>query len=100
SPLQAVTSCFPPGSITGAPKHKAMKIIAELESSPRGIYTGAIGFISANNEAIFNVAIRTALYQNNQIILGSGGGIVADSNPEQEFEELMVKADNFLQLLR
>ncbi len=99
SPLQAVMACFPPGSITGAPKHKAMEIIQELETSPRGIYTGAIGFISASGEAVFNVAIRTALFHQQQLVLGSGGGIVFDSHPESEFEEILIKAKNFLQLL-
>lgn len=86
---------FPGGSITGAPKFKTMQIIRDLESSHRGVYTGAIGFIS-KDESIFNIAIRTIEIQNNQGKMGIGGGIVWDSIPENEYKECILK-QRFLQ---
>lgn len=86
---------FPGGSVTGAPKIRAMKIINELEGEPRGIYTGAIGFISPERKAVFNIAIRTVVIQGERGEMGTGGGIVWDSDPEAEYEECKLKA-NFL----
>lgn len=83
---------FPCASITGAPKAKTMQIIRNLERSPRGIYTGAIGTISPDGQAQFNVAIRTAIIQNGQVEYGIGGGIVWDSNPDSEYQEALSKA--------
>lgn len=83
---------FPCGSITGAPKIRTMEIIAELEASPRGVYTGAIGFIAPDNEAVFNVAIRTLTITNGTGEVGIGSGITIDSDPEDEFEETLLKA--------
>ncbi len=83
---------FPCGSITGAPKIRTMQIIRELELNPRGIYTGAIGFIAPNRSAVFNVAIRTLVLHNNHAHMGVGGGIVADSVPEDEHRECLLKA--------
>ncbi len=85
---------FPCASITGAPKAKTMEIIHDLEKSPRGIYTGAIGFIAPDGTAQFNVAIRTAVVDRKagRAEYGIGGGIVWDSNPEQEYQEAMSKA--------
>ncbi len=83
---------FPCGSITGAPKIRTMEIIAELEASPRGVYTGAIGFIAPDNEAIFNVAIRTVTITNGTGELGIGSGITIESDPRDEFEETLLKA--------
>jgi para-aminobenzoate synthetase/4-amino-4-deoxychorismate lyase len=85
-------SMFPSGSITGAPKIRTMQIIQELERNPRGIYTGAIGFISPNSSAVFNVAIRTLVMKDDCIQMGVGGGIVADSDPEDEHRECLLKA--------
>jgi para-aminobenzoate synthetase/4-amino-4-deoxychorismate lyase len=85
-------SIFPCGSITGAPKIRTMQIIHELESSPRGIYTGAIGFIAPDRSAVFNVAIRTLLMKDGHVRMGVGGGIVADSVPEEEYRECLLKA--------
>jgi para-aminobenzoate synthetase/4-amino-4-deoxychorismate lyase len=84
---------FPSGSITGAPKIRTMQIIRELEQSPRGIYTGAIGFFSPSGDAAFSVAIRTLVLQNNQAHMGVGGGIVADSDPEEEYRECKLKTE-------
>ena len=83
---------FPCGSITGAPKVRTMQIIRELEDQPRGIYTGAIGFIAPNRESVFNVAIRTLVIENSRASLGVGGGIVADSDPADEYRECLLKA--------
>jgi para-aminobenzoate synthetase/4-amino-4-deoxychorismate lyase len=83
---------FPCASITGAPKAKTMEIIRSLETSPRGVYTGAIGFIAPDGSAQFNVAIRTAMIQNGKAEYGIGGGIVWDSDAESEYEEALSKA--------
>ena len=83
---------FPCGSVTGAPKVRAMEIISELEDGPRGIYTGAIGHIAPSGDAQFNVAIRTVVLQGSHGEMGIGGGIVADSKVESEFEECLLKA--------
>ncbi len=85
-------SLFPSGSITGAPKISTMRIIRELEDSPRGIYTGAIGFIAPTGDACFNVAIRTLLLGNGAATMGIGGGIVYDSDPAAEYAECRLKA--------
>jgi para-aminobenzoate synthetase/4-amino-4-deoxychorismate lyase len=88
------SALFPCASITGAPKVSTMKIIKELETSPRKIYTGSIGYISPNRQARFNVAIRTALIdkKNKTAEYGVGGGIVWDSEDKDEFEEALLKA--------
>ncbi len=85
---------FPPSSITGAPKTRTMKIIADLESSPRRIYTGAIGYMAPGRHAQFSVAIRTLLVNrtDRRGEYGIGGGIVWDSRPESELEESRIKA--------
>ncbi len=82
---------FPCGSITGAPKVRAMQLIAQVEDRPRGVYTGAIGYFSAQR-AVFNVAIRTLELDGDAGSLGVGGGIVIDSDAGQEFDECMLKA--------
>jgi para-aminobenzoate synthetase/4-amino-4-deoxychorismate lyase len=88
------TALFPCASITGAPKVSTMKIIAKLESTPRRIYTGSIGYIAPGRKAIFNVAIRTALIDRKQqkAEYGVGGGIVWDSNSPDEYAEALLKA--------
>ena len=85
-------SLFPSGSITGAPKISTMRIIRELEDSPRGIYTGAIGFIAPTGDACFNVAIRTLMMESGAASMGVGGGIVYDSDPAAEYAECLLKA--------
>jgi para-aminobenzoate synthetase / 4-amino-4-deoxychorismate lyase len=88
------TALFPSASITGAPKVSTMNIIADLETAPRKIYTGSIGYISPNRKAQFNVAIRTALIdrENNTAEYGVGGGIVWDSTSADEYNEALLKA--------
>ena len=83
---------FPPGSVTGAPKIQAMRVIAELESSGREAYTGAVGYASPLAGLELNVAIRTFELRGERVWLGVGGGIVADSEPARELEECLVKA--------
>lgn len=90
-------SIFPSGSVTGAPKIRTMQLINELEKTPRNIYTGCIGYISPENGAVFNVAIRTILLdiKNKQGELGIGSGITILSDPKQEYEECKLKAQFF-----
>jgi para-aminobenzoate synthetase/4-amino-4-deoxychorismate lyase len=84
-------SLFPCGSVTGAPKHRTMEIIQELEGGPRGVYTGAIGFFSPAREAVFSVPIRTVVLENNRGAMGVGSGIVIDSRAEEEYRECLLK---------
>ena len=86
-------SLFPCGSVTGAPKHRTIEIIQELERGPRGVYTGAIGFFSPAREAVFSVPIRTVVLENNRGAMGVGGGIVIDSLVEEEFRECLLKSE-------
>jgi len=89
----ALAACFPGGSITGAPKKRAMEIIRELEREPRGVYCGAIGYLGYNGESQFNIAIRTAVREGDTLRFHAGAGIVADSDPEKEYEETLHKAE-------
>ena len=90
-PVDIVRAMFPGGSITGAPKIRAMEIIDELEPCRRGVYTGSIGYWSLNGRSAFNIAIRTVVIDGHQIRYHVGGGIVADSDPEAEYEETLAK---------
>ncbi len=91
-PLQELfTALFPCGSVTGAPKIRTMEIIRELEIEDRGVYTGAIGFMSPDGDAVFNVPIRTVVLQGSKGEMGIGSGIVWDSDPEGEWEECNLK---------
>lgn len=94
--VAALRACFPGGSITGAPKKRAREIIAELEAAPRGLYTGAIGWLGFNGESQFNVAIRTVVIELGVAHFHAGAGIVADSVPEQEWQETLDKAAGIL----
>jgi para-aminobenzoate synthetase component 1 len=89
--VDLLKATFPGGSITGAPKIRAMEIIDELEPTARGVYTGAIGYIDCAGEADLNVAIRTMLWDAGRVTYQVGGGIVADSSPEGEYEETLLK---------
>lgn len=93
--LDALAACFPGGSITGAPKKRATEIIAELEPVPRGLYTGAIGYLGYNRESQFSIAIRTLVRDRDAHTLSYhvGAGIVADSDPAMEYEETLLKAE-------
>ena len=92
----ALKATLPAGTLSGAPKIRAMEIINELEPSSRGIYGGAIGHISWNGNIDTAIAIRTAVIRDNKIHVGAGAGIVADSDPEKEWEECVQKSKVFL----
>jgi para-aminobenzoate synthetase len=87
-----VRACFPPGSMTGAPKLRTMEIIDELEGEARGVYSGAIGYFGLSGACDLSVAIRTIVADGETIAIGAGGAIVVDSDPEEEFEEMLLKA--------
>ncbi len=90
--LRLFSALFPSGSVTGAPKIRAMQIIQEIEDGPRRIHTGAIGYMTPEREMFFNVAIRTLLLQGQTGEMGVGGGIVWDSTPQGEYEECKIKS--------
>ncbi|PAU95630.1 aminodeoxychorismate synthase, component I [Aliifodinibius salipaludis] len=91
-PVNILRACFPMGSMTGAPKISAMETIEELEDYKRGIYSGAIGYITPGGDFDFNVVIRTAIIKNNYLYYGVGGAITGDSDPQKEWEETQIKA--------
>ena len=95
-----LAATFPGGSITGCPKIRAMQIIDELEPTPRAVYTGILGYIGFQGDLDFNILIRTFLEYKNEIHFQVGGGIVADSDPEAEYEETLIKARAMIESLR
>lgn len=99
STATALKACFPGGSVTGAPKFRAMEIINELEPCARGIYTGGLGWMDFNGDMDFAMAIRTAIIKDGLLRLHVGGGIVADSVPLEEYDETLLKARDFLHAL-
>lgn len=98
--LDLLRDCFPGGSITGAPKQRAMEIIAQLEPHRRGVYCGAIGYVGFDGNMDTNIAIRTMVYSGGRIRCWAGGGIVADSRCEAEYQETLDKASAMLRLLK
>ncbi len=90
--IDLLRACFPGGSITGCPKIRAMEIIDELEPVRRGIYTGSLGYLDFSGGMDFNILIRSILKKKDRLYFGAGGGIVADSQPEDEYKETLVKA--------
>ncbi len=100
SHLGALAACFPGGSITGAPKIRAMEIIDELEPVSRGPYTGALGYLGFNRESQLSIIIRTALCKQGLVHFQTGAGIVADSDPAAEYLETLDKAKGFLEALQ
>jgi aminodeoxychorismate synthase component I len=96
----ALAACSPGGSITGAPKLRAMEILRELERRPRGVYTGSIGWFGCNGESGFNIAIRTLEIRHGRATYGTGSGIVADSDPAAEWIETHTKATGILAACR
>jgi para-aminobenzoate synthetase len=95
----AVRSCFPPGSMTGAPKLRTTEILDALEGGPRGAYSGAIGWFGLGGGADLSVAIRTIVLAGGRATIGAGGAIVLDSDPEREYEEMLLKAAAVLRAL-
>ena len=90
--VDLLAACFPGGSITGAPKIRAMEIIAELEPTRRGPYCGAIGLVGWDGALDTSIAIRTFAIRGREVTWGAGGGVVADSDPAAEYEETLAKA--------
>ena len=90
--LDALVACFPAGTVSGAPKVRAMEIIAELENRRRGVYAGAVGYLDFAGNLDFCITIRTVLIENGRAYVQAGAGIVADSNPTAEYEETRDKA--------
>ena len=99
TPEKLLRALFPGGSVTGAPKLRAMEIIDQFEGGPRGLYTGSIGFVSPTGNMEMSIAIRTAQIADDQIRVGVGGGIVFDSSPEKEWRETQVKAKTIVSAL-
>jgi anthranilate synthase component 1 len=97
--LDALVSCFPAGTVSGAPKIRAMQIINELEPTSRGLYAGAVGYVDFAGNLDFCIAIRSILLEGGKAYIQSGGGIVADSNPTAEFEETRDKARAMIRAL-
>lgn len=95
--LDALAACLPAGTVSGAPKVRAMEIINELEKSKRGLYSGAVGYVSANGNIDFALAIRTMILKDGSAYIQAGAGIVYDSNPESEYEETRNKLKSFLE---
>ena len=96
--LHLLKGCFPVGSITGAPKLRAMEIIEELEPDRRGVYCGSIGYLSRHGDVDLSIAIRTALHRRGRIVFFGGGGIVADSEAEVEYQETLDKVSSMMEL--
>jgi len=96
NPLDVIRAVFPGGTITGVPKIRCMEIIEELEPAVRGPYTGSFGYISSSGEMDLNLIIRTFIIKNQRAYVQVGGGIVADSEPEQEYNETLIKAEALL----
>lgn len=99
SATSALAACFPAGSMTGAPKIRAVEILKELEQFPRDIYSGAFGYLGFDGSADFGMTIRTLVFEGTSATLGVGGGITIDSDPESEFEETMLKSKALLRAL-
>ncbi len=98
-PAGLLRATFPGGSITGAPKIRAMEIIDEMEAVARGVYTGCLGIISADGDCEWNIAIRTMVYDGGRALIQAGGGIVADSRPDDEYHETLHKARALIEAL-
>jgi anthranilate synthase component I len=98
TPLEALVSCLPAGTVSGAPKIRAMQIINELEGRKRGVYSGAIGYLGINGNLDFALAIRTLVLKDSMAYVQAGAGIVYDSDPKSEYEETMNKAKSLLEV--
>src|SRR6185369_304135 len=90
--MDALMAGFPAGTVSGAPKVRAMEIIDELETERRSFYGGAIGYLSANGDMDTCIALRTGVVKDGQLVVQAGGGVVADSDPESEWQETLSQA--------
>jgi len=99
-PLEALTACLPAGTVSGAPKIRAMQLINELETTQRGVYAGAVGYLSASGNLDAALAIRTAVISEGSIAIQAGAGIVYDSDPVKEYEETLHKARSLLEVFQ
>jgi para-aminobenzoate synthetase len=99
-PLGCVEACFPGGSMTGAPKLRSMEILDRLEPEPRGIYSGALGYLGLGGGVDLSIVIRTAVLREGVATVGSGGAITVRSDPEEEWREMLLKARPILDALR
>lgn len=99
SPAQAISNAFPGGSITGAPKKRAMEIIAELEAQPRSLYCGSLGYYSDSGNADFNILIRSVEFRDQVMTCWGGGGITVDSDCDEEYEESLTKIRKIMQVI-
>ncbi|MDX1641418.1 MAG: anthranilate synthase component I family protein [Balneolaceae bacterium] len=97
-PVDIIQSCFPMGSMTGAPKIEVMKVTDKIEMYKRGIYSGAIGYFTPDDDFDFNVVIRTAILQGDSLFYPVGGAITSDSDPDAEWEECMIKSRNVTEI--
>ena len=99
TPFDALRSGFPAGTVSGAPKIRAMEIICELEGDQRGVYAGAVGYLSHSGNQETAIALRTMVIKDGRAYIQAGGGVVADSDPDREYEESMNKAGAQLRAL-
>lgn len=100
STIDVLKATFPGGSITGAPKKRTCEIIECLETTPRGIYTGSIGYLSLDKTMDMNIVIRTATKNKHEFVVGVGGAIIAMSDPEEEFDEILLKAKSHIKTVK
>ena len=94
--VDALRATFPPGSMTGAPKLRTCEIIDQLETGPRGVYSGVVGYLGFDGQSDLSVVIRTAVRAAGEVTIGAGGAIVLDSDPAAELEERNLKAQSVL----
>jgi anthranilate synthase component 1 len=92
-PVDVLRAVFPAGTVSGAPKVRAMEIIDELEPEKRGVYGGGVGYFAANGEMDFCIALRTAVLKEQKLYIQAGGGVVYDSDPEAEYMETVHKSN-------